>query len=525
MADFQQIRQDERQRLLNIFKGNIPGFYTPNEGFYNKDLYEKLIESLVSYHDDACLRQERVGNTLADNICKFTLAYNPGPISEDQAIPNAGLVNGRPTIGEPTANGANYSHPFDGRHVITKVNMEYKPTILNEVFINMVIINEYLLEHPDAPFVPTYGFFLCPERFVGRNIEICKNGDHQNHLYMSQRQLQDVVPFEDFIRTASKETIIMLFVKIIEALIDLHRFRDYKLIHGDLHSANILVKRDGSSFWIIDWGMSSFTYNGKRFTNWMEDSFTHCRDSATVVCDEASADPNPFQPLISGAYDVILLLRTMKRVVDESYFDWGNYILHNLFKFKQSRYQVVNLFTSQLWIYRELSQYPEERLYNYNLLQTYSYDYLLNKIYEYAKKQFLYFPKQTSFLFLVHYINIPTTYGTGIPCDENHRHGFAIWFCLEERKFMCDACNDAFHIKHPYHHRINLEHTPEKVIKEFRDISYTEQLRKEFRDSFAEKHSLTNYFYNPFRLHYYEKGMRKKSNRKRRTRKSKQKRY
>ena len=90
---------------------------------------------------------------------------------------------------------------------------------------------------------------------------------------------------------------------------------------------------------------------------------------------------------------------------------------------------------------------------------------------------------------------------------------------------MCDACNDAFHIKHPFHHRINLEHTPEKVIKEFRDISYTEQLRKEFRDSFAEKHSLTNYFYNPFRLHYYEKGMRKKSNRKRRTRKSKQKRY
>lgn len=511
MADFEQTRHQERQKLLNIFKGNIPGFYTNNEGFYNKDLYEKLVDSLISYHDDACLRNERLGNTLADNICKFTLAYNPGPIREDEAIPNGGLVNSRPRIGEPSVNGTNFSHPFDGSNVITKVNMEYKPTILNEVFVNMVIINEYLIAHPDAPFVPSYGFFLCPER----QHEICKNGDKKNHIYISQKQLEDVISYSDFIKTANMENIIKIFVKIIEALIDLYNFKDYKIIHGDLHTGNILVKRNGSAFWIIDWGMSSFTCNGKRFTNWIEDDFTHCRNSETVVCADISTEMNPLPPIVSGAYDIFFLLRTMIRDLrGPSNLDWGDYMLKNLFKFKERRYKFIDAYNGDPYLYNILSQYPEERLYNYAELQKYSYAFILDKIYLSSKYQSFLFPSNTSFLYLLKHINkLPIRY-----CEENEDHGLAIWFCIEENKYLCETCNLAYHTKNTNHHRINLEQRPYQIRKKLRDLEIADQLRKKFRDEFAKNHRLINLFFNPYRLAYNEKGTRK---RKRNPRKSK----
>lgn len=525
----EQFRQQERQHLLNIFKGDIPGFYNPNDGFYNKDLYEKLIESLISYHDDACLRNERVGNTLADNICKFTLAYKPDPKNEQEAAPNGRLVNHRPRIGAVSVNGANYSHPFDGSNVITKVSLEYKPTILNEVFVNMVIINEYLLVHPDAPFVPTYGFFLCPKNInQAHQVEICKNGDRKNHIYISQKQLDDVISYSDFIKTASLENIIKLFVKIIEALIDLHNFKDYKIIHGDLHTGNILVKRDGSSFWIIDWGMASFTFNGKRFTNWIEDGFTHCRNSATVVCDDASVEPNPLAPIISGAYDVFFLLRMMKREIGRpDFLDWVDYMLINIFKFKSNRHNFIDVFTCRQWLYNVLSNYPEERQYNYNKLQGYSYLYILEKIYLYSKNQSFLFPAKTSYPFLIQYISKIPVPGYGNLCDENEDHGIAKWFCYEESKYFCDACNIELHRRYAYHHRINveqIEHSFRDIRKEFRDISNAEELRKEFRDDFAKRNRLINFFYNPYRLDYYEKGIRKTyPKRKKKNKKSKRK--
>jgi hypothetical protein len=506
MMDYDWVRQKEREHLLNIFKGNIPGFYRNQEGFYSANLYRELVNSLISYHDDACLSWKRVGNTLADNICKFTLMYNPGPKSEEDAIFNARLVNGRPLIGEG-GDGNNYSHPFNGSNVITKVSREFTPTLLNEAFVNMVIINEYLLEHPNAPFVPTYGFFLCPERQnQAGEIEICKNGDRLNHLYFSQKQLEDVISFRQYIQTATMENTIRLFVKIIEAMIDLHNFKKYRLIHGDLHYENILVKRDGSAFWIIDWGRATFTCNKIRYTNRDEDSFTRCKSKYSVRCSKDSYEVGGLSPITGGTYDVYILLATMIRELHPIRLEWAENMLNSIFKFKRDIHHFIDYdFVNWVpWIYTILTEFPEERVYNHAKLQKYSYHYILQKMYLISKYKSLQFPDDTSYSTLRDCITNTSVYGN--VCDVSDDHGVALWFCVDESSYFCDMCNTNLHRSRDarYHQRMNLE--PQDQIDD--------KLRKKNRDMFASDHGFVNFFYNPYRNLYYEKGVRKRRTKK-----------
>jgi hypothetical protein len=383
-------RQNETEELLKLFRGESP-LYKNNNMFYNKDLYEKLISKLTTYHDDACLRGERSsGNRLVDKICEFTLAYKPNPQTVGELEIDGSLVNGKQRIGNESVNGSNFMSPFHGENIVTKVSKHFTPTILNETFVNMVIINEYLEAYPDAPFVPTYGFFLCPE---GPNGEVCSTyqSDKQNHLYISQKMLDDVISFGDYLQQedgVSVPQMVSLLVKILIALDNIHRFKSYKLVHSDLHTGNILVKRDGSQFWIIDWGMSSFTVNGKRFTNFQEDEYTNCRNTSSVVCGkEGDTQTQTLGPIISGAYDVFDLFSSISNIFYGTPIQpWISYIMSNLFTYYKNNNTLIHSNEYQKsWLYFELTRLTETeyaRKENHKILQSQTYHSLLQHIYQ-----------------------------------------------------------------------------------------------------------------------------------------------
>ena len=239
-------------------------------------------------------------------ICKNTLLYHAIPILQNELTRNGSLVNGQPSGG----NGINGKvmfprDPFHGTHLITKVPLtDYRndsSDLLRELFTNFVILNQYLLTHPNCTtLVPTYGFFMCNKN--NDSSQVCdapKRLDGLPNIFIIQKRMQGQTFFDVLNQVALYPLIRIkrIISKMMRTLIDLSE-GVYQLTHFDLHSQNILIENPNQNDpnpLIIDWGMSSFSFQGRRITNFLEDRYLNKT------------------PIISGAYDMNFILNELIR--------------------------------------------------------------------------------------------------------------------------------------------------------------------------------------------------------------------
>ena len=303
--NYNGVRLVRQLHLLYTLLKSYPG---------ENDLLLPFVSKLISYQDDNCFENRRnEGTTLADAMCHFSKNYKVAPLYksgefDDNRI-NGSLVNGRPQVGSNSVNGTIYAQTFTSDplrpesiryHVITKVPEKHIAETLYEAFVNIVIINNYIERNPgvNLPLVPTFGIFMCPIYLDYDDCQICidkNNGTYSqvngNYLMITQKNMIGSITFADYLSKpySTLGNVKKIFFKVINML-NMLQDGPYRLIHGDLHTSNILVSsdEDAAECWIIDWGMASFSIRGQRKRNWLEKRYDD------TIC--------------TGAYDVFFLL-------------------------------------------------------------------------------------------------------------------------------------------------------------------------------------------------------------------------
>ena len=280
----EEIREEQRAALIKRFKDNN----------YNSHLYIPLINALLAYQDDRCLSGDRIGNTLNDLVCRLTLSVKANPVLQTEKERNGLLVNGKSPMSKGSL-GEIYSDTFEGERIITKVEERFNKDVLQEAVINFCIINEFITMNPIRfpSLVPTYGFFLCeqePEGFrnAAHFAQICTSPNglgNKSHLYIVQKNIENTISFQDFLGTAAAtlDSIKRIICIVFSQLQELQESQ-YGIYHGDLHGKNILVSPDGKNVYIIDWGLSGFTMNGKQYKGFSQKEYQdHFNDRSIIT--------------------------------------------------------------------------------------------------------------------------------------------------------------------------------------------------------------------------------------------------
>ena len=192
-----------------------------------------------------------------------------------------------------------YYTEFDGIDLVTKLVREFEHSVIRELFINFVIINSILLSgKATRHLVPTYGIFICQHAFsktskrVKRLTGICKADknetlDGKPNLHMVQELIHGNT-LDVLLETISCLEFHRIICSTLKIMILLEE-SPYRLYHSDLHCKNIMIKGNGDVY-IIDFGFSSFTYDGVRYrSNFLERDYSET-------------------PIYSAAYDITFLL-------------------------------------------------------------------------------------------------------------------------------------------------------------------------------------------------------------------------
>lgn len=368
--------------LQTFFYGRNPKYpdYNNYNNKYNRTLADKVIETLHGFQDDACLRGQKNPDTLAGMICKTTLLYHPIPITADELKTNGDIVN----LGNVKGSGVNgriVLHPFDGKNVIIKINLhEYDQSheeMMKELYINFVVINRFLITYPELPFlVATYGFYICDKDVTDPDHPIVCDGanlDGQPSIMMIQQAVEGR-PLREEVENG-RITLSHLKRIIVQTLVCLSLLQDstHHLTHFDLHSDNIMIDSAGNVK-IIDWGMSSLTVDGIRYTNFLEEEYHEHGDS----------------PIISGAYDVFFLLKSLYLASQDAGIKaWITSTLDNLFFRNTFYYEIDKPITKQqlrddYYLLRGLLRLENNNMdihrYNHAKLNKMTYRYLCNRL-------------------------------------------------------------------------------------------------------------------------------------------------
>ena len=212
---------------------------------------------------------------------------------------------------------------------------------------------------------------VCVPR-VGRKL------DGRPHLMIVQKALSNVISLRELVEDPDLplDTFLRIFVKVFYTLEQLQN-GPYKVTHSDLHTKNILVTRDGSNVWIIDWGMASFTLDGQRFKQFIE------RDYQYSYPDEVD--------LLSGVYDMNFFLCNMMSAQSDVIRTWcytmRTFLFNKKFKCMKADGTISKLRTTtgfQSWWYDVLEHKEAGNSvchdYNVTRLNELTYSVLLEKI-------------------------------------------------------------------------------------------------------------------------------------------------
>lgn len=245
--------------------------------FYNTFGQSPLSDALYTFvytnvQEGFCMESVPGGNRLKDILCDFSLSYVPIPIG-NQLNRNGMLVNGKNVIAQGVNGQVVDSGLFNTNHIVTKIALRQDSIRLEEVFINMVLLNTFIINGwCTTQLVPTYGIFSCPVQLVNqakKTYQFCKSGKRQ--LFMVQKKIGGRT-FTDCVSdpTFTFDQFIVILQSLFEVLLTLN-LSEYRIVHGDLHGRNVMV--EDNHVWLIDFGMSSFDYQYIRYTNHTEKEY------------------------------------------------------------------------------------------------------------------------------------------------------------------------------------------------------------------------------------------------------------
>lgn len=180
------------------------------------------------------------------------------------------------TQGNPWADGQYgtlYQTKFQGKQVLTKTTKMFSVDMIREVFINMVIINSFLLNKQlTHHLVPTIGMYVIPQI----------NTEHQKEFYINMVQL--CVDGDTLYKRLHNNGIRLDHLKEVVGQIfstlTILQESPFQLRHNDVHTKNVIITTTNQAY-LIDYGLSTFTY-GKFYElkedNTLENHYYHFED-------------------------------------------------------------------------------------------------------------------------------------------------------------------------------------------------------------------------------------------------------
>jgi len=328
-----------------------------------KEIYELLFKNLKQFVQH--VHTTEMDTPLYKLLRDFMNEYTSVPFSNDSPHPK--LVNHKQlyTIGKT---GNWFQSQWNGHHILTKTQKSYRLETMNELFINYIIINQYLSRH----VIPTYGFFLYGHNQDGTMLDW--NG--QKRFCLVQKHVKG--------RCLSELTMdIQLFKKICKQIINtLHTLEksSYRLIHNNLTPRSIIIDESEEEPFAVVTGFekASFTF----IDDEME---SRIRTSAYEV--EYSKD----NIIYSGARDMICFFSHMATHPQDEISEYGYLIVKKMYDlfwkdidtpFSITKEWLLQTYENR-WIYKilldhesKLEESRQRRVHEYNLEQFHTMNYV-----------------------------------------------------------------------------------------------------------------------------------------------------
>ena len=254
---------DAKRKVLKSIFHNEKLFNDHKMQFY---LLIKLLQKL-ELNIDNC-PQDFDPTKLEFKICDLNKKFDIIPSDKSQIIENYGQLNFK--FKTRIAEGA-YGKVYNGKinigvdyNSLIKVPIKsydyLRIDVIKEAFINICIINDIILKSIYNNLVFTIGLLFLPECDLDIDPNLCKEGPLNINL------IQSTLPnVKTLFKSIKSDISLFQFINYLkEVLNQLSELEEssYGLIHGDLHAENILISNNKA--YIIDWGQSSFLYEGKR---------------------------------------------------------------------------------------------------------------------------------------------------------------------------------------------------------------------------------------------------------------------
>ena len=237
---------------------------------YNKD-QRLLIDLIICFLTYIQKKGCQTGNILHDLICNFIVMNTPLPTTQHQQfiVLDKKLASG--------VYGSVYdSGMFEMVPIVTKRPLEFDTKNIQEIFVNVVIINSLLLEHPwlQHHLVPTVGIFLCSK---GDCSIFDSESKSPSTIHLVQKKIKGKT-LGKFIKANPKivslQWVKQCIIHILKALEMLEK-STYQLYHRDLHHDNIIVDDKTHLPYVIDFGISSFEIGPKSVSFCYEDEILY----------------------------------------------------------------------------------------------------------------------------------------------------------------------------------------------------------------------------------------------------------
>ena len=233
----------------------------------------QLFEEVIL--DNPCRNGEShgtsTGQQLHDLMCQFATRHAASALTPEDQMKNNELTQCAPF--SDGQYGTVFMTEFKGKPILTKTTKTFNVDMIREVFINMIIINSFLLhDQLTSTLVPTVGMYVVHH----------DNHHHQRELYINMVQM--CIEGDTLYHRLMKNGITLNQLKevigqLFSALVVLQE-SPFHLRHNDLHTKNVIVTTTNKAY-IIDYGLSTFTYGNfydLREDNTLENHYYHYED-------------------------------------------------------------------------------------------------------------------------------------------------------------------------------------------------------------------------------------------------------
>ena len=276
----------------------------PNIKIKNEEL-DTRIDAYIA--ELKCEQADLVKNDIDKLICKFHKLYPNNNITQKSIQEKAALFLNYLAGGY---HGKIYnSIVIDNNTIIIKINNKLQTNVLDEFYINFVLINNLFKYHPTIQLVPTYGIFKCSvtnEFKQNTNLPVCDVSKHTQldtkdiRYSLVQKKIDGITLAQALLNGIDLNSYINGLKQIFNTLVILEE-SPHKIYHNDLHCTNIMITPD-NKWYVIDFGVASFTLNHNQ---------EHLLYNLKLISDITD------KKIYSGLGDIMFLLDdTIKNTID-----------------------------------------------------------------------------------------------------------------------------------------------------------------------------------------------------------------